>query len=432
MPHPAPPRPPRAGGLPPLTDLSRRGRLPRAARPVVFAAGVLVVWVVIIRVLAPEMIPDLTGAGFSDPRTRTRQIESAARLIDTSIAQAVRVVAPGTRVLSEDEKQNAVNGVAWRSRRVELQLPPSVQSGKVARALTRLPYDTRWAITMETFRLEPYSETVQIAVHGYPTHLVTLYDTLAEAGPVHVDPRDPPRVAILIDDLGYHATRLDPLWNLDATFSVAILPFSPYALAAAETAEAHQKEILVHLPMEPLPDLTRPRRARILGQLTLAMSLDEIRRRTLRALRAVPYAVGVNNHEGSAFMRSPRHVRAVLEVVKAERMFFVDSRTTARSRGLAEARALGVPVTDRQVFLDNDASPDRIRRWLARLGDIAFRRGSALGIGHPNRTTIRVLADWLPTADSLGLRLVPVSALTTLGEEHIPTGQHAEGQDGPR
>ncbi len=408
--------------------LIRGFQLPRGARPIFFVAGVLLSWMAIIEILAPDLLDDLRGTGFSDPSSRTQQLEAAGRFIDTTLAHVLKVAAPGTRVLREEERENRINGVSWRSRRVELQLPPSVTASQVATALTSLPFDTRWAIVTYTYRLEPYSETVQFAAHGYPTLLVTLYDTLEETGVAHVDPGSPPQVAVLIDDLGYQASRLDPLWALDSPFSVAILPFAPYALAAAETAQAHRKEILVHLPLEPLPDLTRPRRARILGQITLAMSLGEIRRRTLRALRAVPYAVGVNNHEGSAFMRSARHVRAVLEVVKAERMFFVDSRTTTRSQGLAVARALGVPATDRQVFLDNDPSPERIRRSLARLKKIAVNRGHALGIGHPHRTTIQVLADWLPRASAQGIRLVPVSALTELG----PTPGQGEREPGTR
>ncbi len=385
----------------------------RFAVPCAFAVTIVALWAALIQVLAPDLVSDLAGKGVSDPRVRSKQIALAVKRIDAAMLHVLDIVAPGTEVLSNHEEQKALNGVNWRSARLELQLPPSAPLAKVMDALASVPYDEQWRITTRTFQLEPYSETLQVAVRDYPTHLVTIYAALDDVPPVHLATTDRPKVAILIDDMGYQRSSLDTLWQLEVPFSVAILPFSPFALAVAETAEQHLKEVLVHLPLEPLPD-PEHRRRRPLGQITLSMCPDEIRSRAVRALRAVPRAVGVNNHEGSAFMRSSSHLRVLLDVVKRERMFFVDSRTTAQSRGMAVARALGVPCTDRQVFLDNDLEPKQIRRALDRLKEIAFKRGSALGIGHPHPATISVLAEWLPAASEEGLRLVPVSALTTL------------------
>ncbi len=419
MSHPVLPHPPPVRGRsgPRAPQGRPRFHLSRRATPLLFAAAVLATWLLLIRWLAPDLFLGLTGKLPTDPHTRSRQIALAVERIDAAVVHVLGLLSPDIETLVDQQQPRTLNGVVWQSRRIEIQLPATLSSRKVARAISSIPYDTRWGIRTRTFQMEPYSETVQVSVHGYPTHLITAYDALNDPPPINLEGTHKPRVALLIDDLGYENRSMERLWSLDAPFSVAVLPFSPYALATAETAAQHLKEVLVHMPLEPIPPPDgRPRR-KPLGQLTLAMTTDEIRSRTLKALRAVPYAVGVNNHEGSAFMRSAAHLRPFLETVRAERMFFVDSRTTAHSRGLELARAMGIPATDRQVFVDNDPDPDAIRRALKRLVQIARRRGAALGIGHPRHTTIDVLARWLPTADRAGIRLVRVSALTTLPGE---------------
>ena len=76
------------------------------------------------------------------------------------------------------------------------------------------------------------------------------------------------------------------------------------------------------------------------GALTETMNEDEIRDATRHALDAVPGAVGVNNHMGSAFSEDRDAMSAVLGVVRKRGLFFLDSRTSAASVGYS-ARARG-------------------------------------------------------------------------------------------
>ena len=69
-----------------------------------------------------------------------------------------------------------------------------------------------------------------------------------------------------------------------------------------------------------------------------------------------------------------------MEVVRDKRLYFVDSRTNARSTGHAAAMELGVRAADRDVFLDNESAPDYIRRQFSLLVDGAKRKGR--GGGH--------------------------------------------------
>ncbi len=56
---------------------------------------------------------------------------------------------------------------------------------------------------------------------------------------------------------------------------------------------------------------------------------------------------------------------------------------------------------------------------------VARRNGSAVGIGHPHRATLDVLARWLPEARARGFAIVPVSAIVRhrggLGAQYAET-----------
>ena len=53
-------------------------------------------------------------------------------------------------------------------------------------------------------------------------------------------------------------------------------------------------------------------------------------------------------------------MNAVLGVLAARGLFFLDSRTSAESVGYKVALGLGVPAAERQVFLDGEATPEAI------------------------------------------------------------------------
>jgi polysaccharide deacetylase 2 family uncharacterized protein YibQ len=135
----------------------------------------------------------------------------------------------------------------------------------------------------------------------------------------------------------------------------------------------------------------------------------ELRVSTRRALDAVPGAVGVNNHMGSALSEDGAAMAAVLEVVHALGLFFLDSRTSPASVGFASARDLGVPAAERRVFLDGDRDAAAIRGEFRRLLALADDGSAAIAIGHPYPETLEVLAEEIPRATALGYRFVTVS-----------------------
>jgi len=224
-----------------------------------------------------------------------------------------------------------------------------------------------------------------------------------------------PAVAILLDDIGYRSDADLAALGLAGAYSYAILPHAPHGARFALAARALSRDSLLHLPMEAERDndLLGP------GALRHDMDATTIEATLAAALANVPAVVGLNNHMGSRLTAETAAMRALAAgVARRPGLFFVDSRTTARTVAATAMRGHGVPTLERDVFLDNVPREAAIRRQLAALVARARHQGHALGIGHPQRATLTVLRAWRPADD--GVRLVPVSRL--LDSTVVPVG----------
>jgi polysaccharide deacetylase 2 family uncharacterized protein YibQ len=176
--------------------------------------------------------------------------------------------------------------------------------------------------------------------------------------------------------------------------SFSFLPEAPYTQELAELAFQAGHTVLAHLPMEP-KDRGRDPGA---GALQVNDTEESIRKKMADMLAAVPHAMGANNHMGSRFTEHGVGMRRVLGVLNAQALFFVDSFTTAGSRGGNLARQLGVPTIRRHVFLDNVQDPDSICRQFELLTQMARQQGQAVGIGHPHQAMLTALDQCGPHA----------------------------------
>jgi polysaccharide deacetylase 2 family uncharacterized protein YibQ len=217
------------------------------------------------------------------------------------------------------------------------------------------------------------------------------------------------RVALVIDDLGYELDELKPLEALGVPVSYSVLPFADHTPEVAAELRRRKAEILLHLPMEPKNGQNPGP-----GALLRTMSDGELREKTEAALKAVPGAVGVNNHMGSLLSSEEGPMTAVLGVLAERGLFFLDSRTSAETVGYKVAIGLGVPAAERQVFLDDgEPGAEAVHVQFERLLTMARARGAAIAIGHPHPETLAALAREVPKAKAEGVEFVPVSFLLT-------------------
>ncbi|WP_207304872.1 divergent polysaccharide deacetylase family protein, partial [Raoultella planticola] len=121
------------------------------------------------------------------------------------------------------------------------------------------------------------------------------------------------------------------------------------------------------------------------------MSSEEIERIIREAYGKVPYAVGLNNHMGSAMTSNLFGMQKVMQALERYNLYFLDSVTIGNTQAMRAAQGTGVKVIKRKVFLDDTQNEADIRNQFNRAIALARRNGSAIAIGHPHPTTVRVL-----------------------------------------
>lgn len=218
-------------------------------------------------------------------------------------------------------------------------------------------------------------------------HLAAALSTLLLACSAHAG-----KLSIVIDDVGYRLHNENQVLQMPLPVTVAILPNAPHSHEMAVRAHNQGREILIHMPMAPLSKQPLER-----DTLQPSMSRDEVQRIIRQAVANVPYAVGMNNHMGSAMTSSLPAMQNVMQALSSYRLFFLDSMTIGSSQATRAAAGTSVRVIKRRVFLDDVQSEAEVRRQFERAVQLARRNGSAIAIGHPHPTTIRVLQQMLPT-----------------------------------
>jgi len=217
-----------------------------------------------------------------------------------------------------------------------------------------------------------------------------------------------PRLAIIIDDIGYTDLMAEQLRDLGIPLTAAIIPSAPYARAEAEKIHGYGLEEIIHLPMQPRdPANDHPRDQFVL----IDSSPVEIAALIRNAQAIIPYARGLNNHMGSLITSNPEAMRRVLDLVKKAGLFFVDSKTAYETVAFDLARQMNIRTIRRDVFLDDEQNYPYSSGQIKRLVELARKNGRALAIGHPFASTLAALRDAVPWLKQQKVEIVFVSAL---------------------
>lgn len=215
----------------------------------------------------------------------------------------------------------------------------------------------------------------------------------------------PAKLAIVIDDLGYRKYNEEQILHLPAGVSVAILPNAPLTKEMANKAHEKGHEILIHMPMQPISNQPLER-----DTLRLTMTKEEVQRIIAQAIHNVPHAKGMNNHMGSAMTSDLAAMQRVINTLSHYQLYFLDSMTIGSSKATQAAEGTSVQVVKRKIFLDDDQSDAQVQKQFNLAVKMAQKNGSAIAIGHPHPSTVRVLQNMLSRLPP-DVVLVPVSAL---------------------
>jgi uncharacterized protein len=215
------------------------------------------------------------------------------------------------------------------------------------------------------------------------------------------------RLAIILDDIGSEPAAVDEVFSLHYPLTLSVLPLHDHSASLAREAHRRGYQVMLHLPMEATGRGTSEQR-----QLHVGMNPSQIANDLGSMLRSVPFAVGVNNHQGSLATSDPQLMAELMPLLRERQLFFIDSRTTAATVAFETAERDGVLCAFRNSpFLDDVREAGAIRQQLETAVHNAKEKGEAVAIGHPHPETLHVLREMLPQVQAQGVELVHASAL---------------------
>lgn len=214
------------------------------------------------------------------------------------------------------------------------------------------------------------------------------------------------RIAIVIDDWGYHLNNLAIIKEIKVPLTCAILPNLKNSSLVARELNKLGFEIILHLPMEPKEKYRLER-----DTITAIMDTRQIQDILDKDLGSVIFAKGISNHMGSRITENKKISTIVMAEVKKRKLYFLDSFVNPKSVCREIAAKIKVRFARRDVFLDNQDDPVYIKSQLIKLKNLAGRKGTVIAIGHDRRNTLMVLNQILPMMQKEGYEFVFVSEL---------------------
>ena len=221
-------------------------------------------------------------------------------------------------------------------------------------------------------------------------------------------------LCFVFDDAGHNLFHLEPFLELPFPCTIAVLPSLAHSAEAAERIRDSGKEVILHQPMQAINLDVDPGP----GAVQPGMTAEEIYNVVNANLDEIWPVAGLNNHEGSLITGDASSMEAVLDVVEQRSIFFLDSKTIAKTASRDIAAERGMRILERAVFLDNSQEEDAILAEVLKGVRSAARNGFAIMIGHVwSPHLAQILKELYPSLTEAGYRIADLSDLLLSLEE---------------
>ncbi len=194
-----------------------------------------------------------------------------------------------------------------------------------------------------------------------------------------------PKLVIIMDDMsfGYEVRALKHL-NLVITPSF----FPPTKVHPNTPKYAKEfKHFMIHFPMQAMNQNFKEEP----NTLHINSSNQFIINRIKFIKQNFPNVKFVNNHTGSKFTSNLPAMQKLFRDLKKYNIIFIDSRTISSSKAPIIAKEYHQLLLSRDVFLDNEQNVKYIKHQIRDAIRIAKKRGYAIAICHPHKTTFLAL-----------------------------------------
>jgi uncharacterized protein len=215
------------------------------------------------------------------------------------------------------------------------------------------------------------------------------------------------RVALLVTGLGIsQIATAGAIAKLPGAVTLAFAPYGQELEKHTAAARAEGHEIMLQVPMEPFdyPD-NDPGPHTLTARGKLQENLDKLH----WAMGRFTGYIGVVNFMGAKLTADDAALAPILREIGSRGLVFLDDGSSSRSTVDAVAAAAKLPAARADAVLDGAPQAEAIDKELARLEEMARRRGFAVGTASALPLTVDRIARWARSLEEKGIQLVPVS-----------------------
>jgi polysaccharide deacetylase 2 family uncharacterized protein YibQ len=217
------------------------------------------------------------------------------------------------------------------------------------------------------------------------------------------------KMAIFIEDFGFQADETTVKYlSFPEPLTVGLLPEKKLTTWTAQIADEYKKEIVLMLPMEPVPnDFSKQSKSVIMVHYTE----DKIKQLITDAMERIPNFNGVANFYGSRVLSDSKVVSVILDQIRSRNSYFLYFPQHRNSSLYDAARNSGTPLVSIDVQIDTTLSVDHIQDTLRHCAMIAQKTGNVVISSKPHSSFIQALTNEIPVLKQNGIRLVYISEL---------------------
>ena len=219
-------------------------------------------------------------------------------------------------------------------------------------------------------------------------------------------------MVFVIDDAGMNAEYTKRYASLPFPLTIAVLPKLLHSKDCAYIVRSSGKELILHQPMQSLNHNLDPGP----GKISVDMSFSQISSIINENLAEIgPGVKGLNNHEGSEVTEDVLRIGAVLDVCLENKIYFLDSRTTANTKAPQAALERDMTIFEKSgPYIDNIVSREAMLKEIYKSLEAANKNGSSIVIAHVDKSAEilpKLLEQMYPYLLKAGYRFATPSTL---------------------
>lgn len=217
------------------------------------------------------------------------------------------------------------------------------------------------------------------------------------------------KMAIFIEDFGFQADQKTVEYlSFSEPLTIGLIPSKKLTTWTAQIANEYKKEIVIMLPMEPIP----VKLSKQTGPIIMVHYPEErIRKILSESMEAIPNFSGISNYFGSNIINDSRVMSLVFSEFTSKKAYFLLNPQLHRSSVASIAAKYDIPHKPVDMYIDTSRSVSALQDTLRHGAMIAQKTGDIIVSSKPSAAFIKALKNELPVLKHNGIKLVYVSDL---------------------